>query len=107
MPSVHLRPLGTLLLTIGSLLFVARSARADFADDAVSIVEQVIEDDVATDVVPHAAKHFPVTCDLLPASITAMQSKRYDGFSTVVRQDLADSLGMVATLAVDGGDLAK
>ena len=89
---------------VGATLTVSHSARADFASDIASIVEQLIEDNVATEVVPNMAANFPVTCDLLPSSIRALQSKRYNGFMAVVRNELADTSGLLVLLAVDGGN---
>jgi hypothetical protein len=101
------RLVGVGLATVVCCLAPAAVAKADLAGDVASIVEQVIEDDIATTVVPNSATHFPVTCDLFPASIYALQAKRYNGFSTIVRDDLADSTGFLVTLAIDGGDLAN
>jgi hypothetical protein len=85
----------------------SRTAKADFADDVTAIVEQVVEDEVASTVIPNAARCFPIACDVLPASIYALQAKRYNGFTTVVRKELSDNLGFLVVLAVDGGDLSK
>lgn len=86
---------------------LSASAKADLASDATAIVEQLMEDDVATQVVPNAAQHFPVTCDLMPASLYALKDKRYNGFSGVVRNELADMAGFLVVLSVDGRDMTQ
>jgi hypothetical protein len=84
-----------------------RVARADFAEDVKDIIEQLIEDDIATHVVPNAAADIPITCDLFPASIGALQAKRYTGLPPVIRKDLADAVGLFTFLAIEGGSTAK
>src|SRR5580704_535698 len=90
--------------TLAAAMIVTRTAKADFASDAEAIVEQLVEDDVATQVVPNAASKVPATCDLLPATIGALQVKRYNGIASVVRKELADGAGLLVVLTVDGGD---
>jgi hypothetical protein len=100
-------PQGIALVTLAIATLVTRHARADFASDAADIVEQLIEDDVATQVVPNAATKFPATCDLLPATIGALQAKRYNGIPAVVRKELADDAGLIVVLAVEGGNFTQ
>jgi hypothetical protein len=70
-------------------------------------VEQLVEDNVATHVVPNAATHVPATCDLFPATITALKAKRYSGLPSVIRKELADDAGLVVALSIVGGDFTK
>ena len=82
---------------------VTLPAKADFASDATAIVEQLVEDDVATQVVPNAATKFPATCDLLPTTVGALKAKRYNGIPAIARKELADVAGLTVVLAVEGG----
>lgn len=97
--------LGLAALAVTAIL--SRTARADFASDAVGIVEQLVEDDVATQVVPNAAARVPATCDLLPSTIGALLAKRYNGISSVIRKELADDAGLVVVVTVEGGDFTQ
>jgi len=93
-------------IAVGAAFFASpRTAKADFADDVTAVVEQVVEDEVASTVIPNAARCFPIACDVLPASIYALQAKRYNGFTTVVRKELSDNAGFLVVLAVDGGNM--
>jgi hypothetical protein len=92
---------------LAASMFAAHPARADFASDVEAMMEQLVENEVATTVVPSAAAEFPATCDLLPATISALKAKRYTGIPAVIRKELADNAGLVAVLALIGGDLGK
>jgi hypothetical protein len=85
------------------LLTVCGPARADFSEDAVAVIRQVIEDDIARQVVPNGAKRFPALCDLLPASVHALKDGRFDGFPAIAREEVAATAGLVAFIVVDRG----
>lgn len=93
-----------LCATLAAFSF-AQVAKADFASDAAAIIQQVIEDDIATQVIPNSAQSFPSTCDLIPASVYALQNKRINGFPRLVRKDVADTAGLLAFLKIEKGNL--
>ncbi|HEX4422276.1 MAG TPA: hypothetical protein VH165_30395, partial [Kofleriaceae bacterium] len=75
------------------LAVTTRPAHADWYNDASAIIEQVIEDDISTSVIPNAAARVPALCTYFPASIGAIQQKRYAGLHTVLRKELSDFVG--------------
>lgn len=76
-------------------LFRCGDARADIYDDAKEIVLQLIEDNIAREAIPNAAQHVEVVCKYFPATIHAIEMKRFDGVRTVLRKEAADSIGLV------------
>jgi hypothetical protein len=78
-----------------------RPARADVYEDVLEIVEQLVEDDIATDAVPNAATQIPITCDYFPATVAALQSKRFAGLPAVIRKEVADAVGFLILHEVD------
>ncbi len=105
---MHSSRLSLLALALGlCLLSVSSSAHADFSEDAVAVIRQVIEDDIARQVVPNGAKKFPAVCDLFPASVYALKDRRFDGFPAIAREEVAATVGLVAFIVVDRGNGAK
>lgn len=105
-----MRYLGAWAAAIATTLFmltISGAARADFSADAIAIIRQVIEDNVATQVVPNGAAELPSTCDLIPASVYALQTRRFDGFASIVREEAAATTGLVAFIVTDRGASAK
>jgi hypothetical protein len=94
-----------LLGTVGlCAVTVSRDARADWYSDAKDIVQQLVEDDIATQAVPNAASRIQAICDYFPSTVAALEDKRYDGLPPILRKEVADAVGYVvltnlATLA--------
>jgi hypothetical protein len=82
-------------------IVVPREARAeDWYSDAKAVIEQLIEDDIAEQVIPNAAASIPGLCTFFPASISAIKNKRFNGLPAVVRKELADAAGYKLELAI-------
>lgn len=83
----------TCALFIGGLLLRSSDARADWYQDVRQIVQQLIEDDIAKNVIPNAAAKVPGLCKFFPASISAVQQQRFSGLPSIVRREFADAVG--------------
>jgi hypothetical protein len=75
------------------VLMFSADASADWYSDGKAIIEQLIEDDLSTNVIPNAAARVPGLCAYFPASMGAIQSQRYTGLDSVFRKELSDFLG--------------
>ena len=75
----------TLALPFTIVATQSRQARADWYDDSKAIIQQLIEDDLATQAVPNAAARIPALCEFFPTTIATLQDKRYKGLPTVLR----------------------
>lgn len=78
----------------------ARPARADVYSDLTAIIEQLVEDNLSTQVIPNAAAKVPALCTYFPATIGAIQQKRYVGLDLVFRKEIADLIGYKVYLEV-------
>lgn len=80
-----------------ALLFAlpVTDARADFYEDSKDIIEQLVEDDIATQAVPNAAAKIQAVCDYFPATVGALEDKRFAGVPLVLRGEVADAVGYV------------
>jgi hypothetical protein len=74
-------------------LLTARPAHADWYSDAKDIIRQLIENNIATNVVPKAAAHVPMLCEFFPSSLAAIQATRFSGLPKVIRKEIADVVG--------------
>ncbi|HEX7838770.1 MAG TPA: hypothetical protein VF469_14940 [Kofleriaceae bacterium] len=81
----------------------SRSARADWYTDGKAIIEQVIEDELSTRVIPNAAARVPALCTYFPSSMRAIQEKRYTGLETVLRKEISDFIGYKVYLYIVDG----
>ncbi len=72
-------------------------AKADLAgtvvDDASAIIAQLIEDNIATQAVPNAARRIPAACYYFPSTIGAIEDRRYSALPKVLRKEIADAAG--------------
>jgi hypothetical protein len=92
----------SIILTLG----IARSdARADWYTDARDIIEQVIETNISTQVIPNAAARVPALCAFFPSSLAAIQAQRYTGLQTVLRKEVADAVGYEVFRYLSGSPL--
>ena len=76
-------------------------AKADWYDAVKGIISDLIEQDIATNVIPNAATKLPFLCEYMPASIAAIQEQRFSGIQNVVRRELADAIGYETARAID------
>ena len=91
-------------LTAGAVIFVmtrSSDARADLAQDATAIIEQVIEDDIAKDVVPAVACQMPLAVDYFTSTIGAIENERFSGLPLILRKEASDLLGLSILHALD------
>src|SRR5678815_6138738 len=82
--------IGIIVMTFG---LCPRDARADWYSDVREIIEQVIETNVSTEIIPNAAARVPALCSFFPSSLAAIQAQRYTGLQTVLRKEVADAVG--------------
>jgi hypothetical protein len=90
-----MRTLATILVTALTLGICAHDSRADLYGDVKDIIEQVIETNISTQVIPNAAARIPALCSFFPSSLAAIQARRYTGLQTVLRKEIADAVGYV------------
>jgi len=89
---VQVKSLATLVAIV--LVAVAPgTARGDFYADARNVIQQLIEDNIAHEVIPKAARQIPALCTFFPASINAIAEQRFTGLPAVVRKEFADLAG--------------
>ena len=84
----------------------APHARADIASDATAIIEQVIEDDIARQVVPSVACNMPLANDYFPGTVGAIESERFSGLPVILRKEASDLLGLAVIRELDPALLA-
>lgn len=113
---MHRARLSAAAVAVGTMLAVGSTtteAKADWYDDATSIVEQLIEDNIATVAVPNAASRLPVACEFFPSTVYALEAKRYNGIPVIIRKEAADAIGLFVLDKIDplqiapGGDPNK
>jgi hypothetical protein len=84
----------------------ATHARADVASDATAIIEQVIEDDIARQIVPSVACKMPLANDYFPGTVGAIESERFSGLPVILRKEASDLLGLAVIRELDPALLA-
>lgn len=108
----HGRSLGLLLRCLlvsapigAALLTDTTPAKADLAgtvvDDATAVITQLIEDSIATQAVPNAARRIPAACYYFPSTIGAIEDKRYSALGKVLRKEVSDAAGYGVFEAID------
>ena len=108
----HGRSLGLLLRCLlvsapigAALLTDTTPAKADLAgtvvDDATAVITQLIEDSIATQAVPNAARRIPAACYYFPSTIGAIEDRRYSALGKVLRKEVSDAAGYGVFEAID------
>lgn len=80
---------------------MARDAKADLAQDATAIIEQIIEDNIARETIPNVACQLPFAVNFFPATVGAIEHERFSGLSVILRKEAADLLGLVVLREMD------
>lgn len=85
----------------GSALGATTHARADVVDDATSVIEQLVEDNIAHQVVPSVACKMPMAQKFFPGTVGAIESERFSGLPVILRKETSDLLGLAIVRQID------
>jgi len=78
-----------------------KPARADLTSDATAIIEQLIEDDIAKQVIPRIACDIPLAENYFPGTVGAIETERFGGLPVILRKETSDLIGLSVLRLMD------